>query len=86
MIESGILDSLQVTRAVIEDSISTGSLILTTERAVIKEKLYSRKLILLFNQHPKLILIRRKYSEKQFVFLYYYFVDFNLSLYFFLIN
>lgn len=41
MIEDGIIDSFQVIKTIIEDGISTGALLLTTESVVLKEKYYT---------------------------------------------
>ena len=42
MVKAGVIDSFNVVRTALEDGISTGSLILTTDVAIIKEKHYTR--------------------------------------------
>ncbi len=45
MVEDGIIDSFQVIKTIIEDGISTGALLLTTESVIIKEKHYTRNFL-----------------------------------------
>lgn len=45
LIDRGIFDSLVVSKATVEDSVSVASMILTTDVAIVLDKTYTRKIM-----------------------------------------